>query len=149
MLLPTACKPLVITADVLLELVTQLRRQPDPRPVQVRTVALVGNGPTSPPQRDLISSMDVVVRFNVPKGFAPGAGERMTVWVVRHAAAATRRGYWGPEQLEDAVSERLIEFAEVRACNSYLARSAVMHRTQMLRLTRRRMFPMPVQVTDR
>ena len=95
----------------------------------------MGNGPTSPAQRELISSMDVIVRFNVPNGFAPGADERMTVWVVRHAAVATRRGYWGPEQLEDAVSERLIENAEVPVSQYDLAWSVVVHRIQMLRLT--------------
>ena len=91
-------------------------------PVQVSTVALVGNGPMSLAQRELIKSMDVILRFNVPNGFAPGADERLTVWAVRHAAAATRRGYWGPEQLDDAVSERLIASAEVRPCLYGLAK---------------------------
>ena len=71
--------------------------------------------------------MDVIVRFNVPNGFAPGTDERLTVWAVRHAAAATRRGYWGLEQLEDAVSERLIRNAEVRACLAGLARTDALH----------------------
>ena len=82
--------------------------------LQVSTVALVGNGPLSARQREQIDAMSVVVRFNVPNGFLPATNERMTVWAVRHAAAAARRGYWGPEQLDDAASERLVGRAEVR-----------------------------------
>ena len=77
-------------------------------------MALVGNGPVSARQRQRIASMDVILRFNAPNGFSPGVDGRTTVWAVRHAAAATRRGYWGPEQLDDAESVRLIESAEVR-----------------------------------
>ncbi len=128
--LPTAWKPLMNTRQqmygwAISQLLSAGKRVP--RSAQVRTAALVGNGPVSPAQRELIASMDVIVRFNVPNSFAPNADERMTVWVVRHAAAAARRGYWGPEQLDDAVSERLIQSAEVRACQRELAPSAVMY----------------------
>ena len=81
--------------------------------LQVGTVALVGNGPVSQQQRLEIAAMDVIVRFNVPNGFSAAAGERLTVWAVRHAQHAARRGYWGPEQLDDATSEQFIAGAEV------------------------------------
>jgi hypothetical protein len=81
--------------------------------LQIGTVALVGNGPVSQQQRVDIAAMDVIVRFNVPNSFSAAAGERLTVWAVRHAQQAVRRGYWGPEQLNDATSEELIARAEV------------------------------------
>ena len=85
-------------------------------------MALVGNGPLSQQQRAQISTMDVIVRFNVPNGFSAAAGERLTVWAVRHAQTAARRGYWGPEQLVDAASELLIANAEVQSLDCAIAR---------------------------
>ena len=79
-------------------------------------MALIGNGPLSQRQRAEIAAMDVIVRFNVPNGFSAAAGEQLTVWAVRHAQTAVRRGYWGLEQLDDAASERLISSAEVNCC---------------------------------